>query len=243
MKKYDKALLIMNGQAGQKRTEDLLSSCMSIIVQQTNEVTVVLTEKPRHAESVCFDKGAEYDLVIIVGGDGTVHEVINGLSQIEGERPVVGIITSGTCNDLSRALYIPQNVIEATKLLFDGGHYPVDIVQANDRCFSDFLGVGLVVDTSENINGQMKGVFGKLSYYISALQQVQLTEPFEYKLSFGSEVIEGDAVLVLIANGNFIGTSMLPLSTIRMDDGELDVFVGKEAGYKLLKEYPSKIDG
>ncbi len=235
MKKYDNALLLINGNAGKKDINQTIGQIMGTLLNVIKQLTIMQTEEQGDAERLCEEFGQDYDLVIIHGGDGTVHECINGLAKLE-RRPIVAILPGGTCNDFSRSIGIPQNFQKAADAIKKGVTEGIDIIKANDRYYSNFLGIGLIVDTSENIDSNSKGVLGKLSYYISALKTVNSKQPFPFKVTVDSGVIEDEAVMILAVNGKSLGASRLPISSIKLNDGLLDLFIIKEAGMKLLKE-------
>ena len=87
------------------------------------------TVYPTHAVELARQAGEQgYEVVIAVGGDGTVHEVINGLMMIpEQQRPILGIVPVGSGNDFAHATGIPINTIEALKLALYGEPGQVDI--------------------------------------------------------------------------------------------------------------------
>ena len=68
----------------------------------------------------------EFDIVIACGGDGTLNEVVAGISQCE-KRPKLGLIPMGTTNDFARAVHIPRNVEEAINIIIKGDSIPVDV--------------------------------------------------------------------------------------------------------------------
>ncbi|WP_068776647.1 diacylglycerol kinase family protein [Paenibacillus sp. FJAT-26967] len=232
---FKKAILIHNGNAGQDETDNRLGAVIGSLAAGVGELVLVQTEKPGDAERICAERGEEFDVVFILGGDGTVHECVNGLADLASP-PVVGILPGGTCNDFSRALNLPQTLDQAAQALMQGTTRAVDIGRVNDRYFSNFLGVGLITDTSENINPQLKGKLGKLSYLISTFQTVTSADPFRFSLKYDGGAVEGEAVMIFVANGRFLGTQPLPLDADALVDGILDVAIIREAGLPLLKE-------
>ncbi|MEC0245310.1 YegS/Rv2252/BmrU family lipid kinase [Paenibacillus chitinolyticus] len=232
---FGKAILIHNGSAGQAETGTRLGAVIGPLAAGIGELTLVQTKEPGDAERICWERGEETDLVLVLGGDGTVHECVNGLAAL-ADPPVVGILPGGTCNDFSRALYIPQELDRAAETLMRGKTQTVDIGRANDRYFSNFFGIGLITDASVNINPQLKGMIGKLSYFISTLQTVTSADPFRFTLEHDSGQTGGEAVMLFVANGRFLGTRPLPLAPDALYDGVLDVAIIREAGLPLLKE-------
>ncbi|MGF2614244.1 diacylglycerol kinase family lipid kinase [Rossellomorea vietnamensis] len=235
MNRYKNALLIYNGKAGQDDMDATLGNCIGELSSCCDELTLYGTKDKSDAERVCREKGGSYELLIILGGDGTVHECINGLAELP-VRPKAAILPAGTCNDFSRSLRIPQDIKQAAQLIKHGGTEEIDIVKANDRYFSNFWGLGIIADASKNVNEAVKGVFGKLSYYLSAFQTLQEAKIFTVQAEIDGKAVEEEAVMVFVANGRFIGTSELPLPPQKYNDGVVDIFIIKEAGFKLLKE-------
>ncbi|EDL64207.1 diacylglycerol/lipid kinase family protein [Bacillus sp. SG-1] len=235
MNHYGKALLIYNGKAGQDDMDSTLGNCIGELSSCCDELTLYGTKSKSDAERICREKGGNFELIIILGGDGTVHECVNGLAEL-ADRPKTAILPAGTCNDLSRSLGISQDIRQAARLIKYGMTEKIDIVKANDRYFSNFWGVGIIADASQNVNEAVKGVFGKLSYYLSAFQTLQEAKNFTFKAEIDGKAVEEEAVMVFVANGRFIGTSELPLPPQKYNDGLVDIFIIKEAGFRLLKE-------
>ncbi|KIL52181.1 diacylglycerol/lipid kinase family protein [Jeotgalibacillus soli] len=233
---YKSGMLIYNGNAGQKEVKKTLSQIIGPITLAIPSLLLLKTEKPGDAERFCRQHGEQMDIVIVMGGDGTVHECVNGLAALE-TRPVVSILPAGTCNDFARALGLPLNSKQAAELIAaDSIERAVDIVKSNDRYFDNFWGTGLIAEASQNIDEQTKGTFGKLSYYVSAIKSLSDQDRFTFTLKMEDQKSEKEAVMILILNGGFIGTTEFPVSTIEIDDGLLDVLIVREAGFVLLKE-------
>lgn len=235
MAEFKKGILIYNGNAGQKDAEKTLGVCVPIISQHVEQLLLLQTKKPLDALEFCREHGEESDIVIILGGDGTVHECINGLGGL-ANRPVIAILPGGTCNDFSRTLGIPQNLRKAAECMFEGEVRGVDAAESTSGYFLNFWGIGLIAETSENINDTEKALLGRVSYFLSALRTIKSMKPFTFKLELDDRVIEDEAIMVLLANGRMIGTNELPYPDIQIDDGLADIFIIKEASFTVLKE-------
>ncbi|MFI2857208.1 diacylglycerol/lipid kinase family protein [Paenibacillus sp. JSM ZJ436] len=236
---YNRAMLIYNGKAGQQDWAGLLGSVSAIIAPAVRELLLYQTLKPGDGEQVCRERGEEFDLVFIMGGDGTVHECINGLARLQAP-PLIGIIPAGTCNDFARSLNLPPDPLLAAQQLLQGRHRYVDLGVAGDRVFTNFYGIGLITEASDNISSGLKGALGKISYFISTLQTVRSAEPFRYRLEWEGGTLEDEAVMIYVSNGRFLGTQPLPFPNNALEDGKLDVMVIREAGLPLLKELLSR---
>lgn len=239
MAKYKRAVLIYNGNAGQKDIRKALGECIPILSPAIEELLLLKTEGPGHAQELCSQYGESVELAIILGGDGTVHEGINGLCPLE-KRPMLAILPGGTCNDFARTLGIPQDIQKAAEAIISGTRVPIDAMEINGQYALNFLGVGLVTEASNNIKDSEKALLGKVSYYLSAMRTMREMEPFRYTIDCDGERFEGEAVMALAANGRFIGTNQLPFQNIEVDDGKVNVFIIKNTNLALVKEILAK---
>lgn len=152
------------------------------------------------------------------------------------KRPAVAILPGGTCNDFSRTLGIPQQMPRAAQMVIDGTEKKVDLIKAEDRYLLNFWGIGLIADTSNNINDKEKAVLGKISYFTSALRTLQQTEPFYVRIETEEENWEEEAVIVLVMNGHFIGTNKIDLPNASIDDGKAEILICRNTSFSALKE-------
>ncbi|AIC96412.1 lipid kinase [Shouchella lehensis G1] len=234
MTMYSKAMLIYNQAAGQGELEDLLKDIVPKLAPSIKEFTLYQTEKAGDTEALCVENGSKVDLILIMGGDGTVHECVNGLMQQAG-RPTVGILPTGTCNDLSRSLNCSK-LEDAVDAILAGQTTDIDIISQNDRYFSNFSGVGLITEASKEIEESTKESFGKLGYIISAIRSLKEPTPFSYEVTTNTGIKKsGEAVMIVAMNGQYIGTVGLFKDVISLNDGILHMIIVKEAGATLLK--------
>ncbi|MET3504177.1 diacylglycerol/lipid kinase family protein [Halalkalibacter oceani] len=230
-----KALLVYNAQAGQAKINDILKDITDVLAAEYRELTMVQTFQKGDGERICRERASDYDQLFIVGGDGTVHECINGLMDVT-KPPVVGIFPAGTCNDFSRTLGIPQTIAEAAGVIKAGQTLTCDIGSCNKRYFTNFVGLGLITTVSEETNSTLKNSVGKLSYFISALQSLKKAEPFSFALQTAEKVERsGEAVMILAMNGYSLGTANFHLPDSKLDDSLMELYIIQESGLKLLK--------
>ncbi|MBT2654640.1 YegS/Rv2252/BmrU family lipid kinase [Bacillus sp. ISL-18] len=233
--RFERALLIYNGNAGQKDMKQALAVSVPILLSSISNLMIVQTQRSGHAKELCQLHGPDVDLVIILGGDGTVHECINGLSNLD-HRPMIGILPAGTCNDFSRSLLIEQDIALAAKQIISCESMPVDVLKVDEQYCLNFWGTGLIAETSNNIRPTEKNHFGKVGYMLSAIRTMNKMDQFKYVLDIDGEKMEGEALLIIAANGNYIGTKRLPFKAVSYHDGLADVFIIKHTNLTLLRE-------
>lgn len=174
------------------------------------------------AAAEAADRG--FDIVIAAGGDGTLCEVINGLSP-KPVRPKLGIIPIGTTNDFARALGIPKNWEWACDLIVEQFTRKIDVGKANQQYFINIAGGGSLTELSYEVPSKLKTMIGQLAYYMKGLEKLPRLRPIE--LSIRSPHLEGDieAMLFLVANSNSVGGFERLAPDASLSDGLLDVIV------------------
>jgi YegS/Rv2252/BmrU family lipid kinase len=136
------ALLIVNPAARHGETQ----AVVPVIEQLLEGVlphTTVLTEAPGHARELAAASEG-HDLVVAVGGDGTVHEVLNGLMSLPtDQRPVLGILPTGSGNDTRRTYGVPEDLAQAVLTLASGEVHSFDVGMCNGLFFNNSFAAGL----------------------------------------------------------------------------------------------------
>src|SRR5690606_12125150 len=106
-----------------------------------------------------------FDLIVAVGGDGTLNEVVAGVSKFEN-RPKIGLIPMGTTNDFARAVHIPRDITKAVDIIIQGDSVPVDVGMMNDRYFINIAGGGRITELTYEVPSKLKTVLGQMAYYL-----------------------------------------------------------------------------
>lgn len=195
-------MLIVNPSSGKEEALDHVEEIKSILRERTYQVEVAQTEKELDAtkfcQSACRDK---YDLVVSMGGDGTLNEVINGMVNQE-HRPILGIIPLGTVNDFARALNIPLEPRQAVEVLNSEQTISVDIGRFNDRHFVNIFAVGAVAEATYEVTPEQKTKFGSLAYVLEGFKTLTSHKCYPLRIEHDHGVWEGDSFLFLAALTN-----------------------------------------
>lgn len=178
------------------------------------------------AASEAVERG--YDLIIAAGGDGTLNEVVNGMSG-HANRPALGVLPMGTSNDFARALGIPKRWQSAVDLIVKRHSRPVDIGLADDSYFINIAGGGFLTDLSYEVPSRLKTMIGQLAYYVKGFEKITHFRPTNLRISAeGHEDIEGEFMLFLIANSPSIAGFEKLAPQAMPDDGLFDVLAMKK---------------
>ncbi|HYJ12627.1 MAG TPA: diacylglycerol kinase family protein [Thermomicrobiales bacterium] len=185
---------------------------------------VFMTEHAGHASELATSQAAWADVLVAVGGDGTVGEVA-GVARVTNK--VLGIIPGGSTNIIARELGIPTNVQQAVRLMFHSqGRISLDAGICGDRTFLHMAGMGIDSLLFELADANLKRKVGWMAYLPAAMKA--LTRPMAtYTIRTAErDMVNVKSPLVLIANGRSIIAPQFRLdSRIRFDDGKLDVAV------------------
>ncbi|SDN74799.1 diacylglycerol/lipid kinase family protein [Alkalicoccus daliensis] len=229
-------VVIYNNKAGNAKKAQLLQEIEAVLQESVKELTFYQPESEEDLKEYLADDSRSFQYVWIMGGDGTVHASIDALRK-RTITPVICILPAGTCNDFARSLGLPINPVEAARVSLQKKVKNIDIGVYNGSIFSNFLGIGVIADTSENINESAKDTVGRLSYFMSAIRTLGSADNFQYDVTIDGEKYNGEAVMILVSNGKFLGTTPLPAEDIDLQDGKLDVFFMKGTGGELFREW------
>lgn len=232
----DQALVIINPKAGNGNLVNSLKDILPELSMKYNDLKILHTKKEGDAKELCRQYGEFVSTVIVFGGDGTVFECTNGLAPLH-KRPTLAIIPGGTCNDFSRTLGIPQNIKQAVQTIVQGYTTHVDVAQANEHYFLNFLGMGLVEEVSNNIDPNEKSLFGKLGYYLSTIRTLKEADTFNVSVTIDGQQYNEELVVLLIGNGEYIGGMSSFIPNVSYNDGILDILMVKNTDLQTLKEF------
>ncbi|MFP7484561.1 diacylglycerol kinase family lipid kinase [Priestia filamentosa] len=227
------AALILNPNAGNGKIKKELQHIKEIIESTYAPLSVYETKREGDGARLVKEIESKVDLIIGAGGDGTIHELINAMCKLE-TRPLFAVLPGGTCNDFSRGIGMDQNIIKAAQQIATGRVEKVDIGKSEHQYFSNFWGIGLINEVSENIEEDSKARFGKLSYYMSTAKTITNIEPFYVEIEGDGEEFKGEAVMVVVGNGAFTGGLRPFFPKNHLQDSCLDVLVVTESNVQTF---------
>jgi diacylglycerol kinase (ATP) len=198
------------------------------ITEQHGGVDWSGTVYPGHAIELAKQAGEQgYDMVVAMGGDGTVHEVINGIMQIpEDKRPVLGVVPVGSGNDFAHGINVSRKPTEALTCALDGKASPVDLGLMTDEhqrkeYFDNTLGIGFgaVVTIRSHRLPLLRGF---LMYLTSVIQTIILDHnPMTMQIEMDDQKWEQSVIYLVLCNGPREGGGFLIAPEAKIDDGIL----------------------
>lgn len=192
-------------------------------------------------------------LLVAVGGDGTVHEVANGILLSDDlNEPTIGIISTGTGGDFIRSTGIDRDYVKACSSLIGTRRRLIDVGvvkyrkegQSHSRFFINSSGVGFDAAVAETSNRLPKFLGGTIPYVIGLLKSLANYQNKSITISTGDKTESRRVLSVVVANGCYFGGGMRVAPLAAIDDGLLDIItVGDMGKLELLKAFPTIYKG
>jgi diacylglycerol kinase (ATP) len=204
------------------------------------------SREPGHLRELAreaVDGGAE--LVVAVGGDGTVMEAVNGLAGSDAE---LAIVPRGSGGDFCRTFGIPRGIEAASRVALDGAIRAIDLGRASYRAwsgepeeahFANVASAGMSGAIAQRANATTKSFGGRVSYLWATLAVFSRWRTSEVRVSVDGESRSGAMNDVIVANARYFGGGMLITPDARVDDGLFDVLlIGDVTKAELVRTMP-----
>ncbi len=172
--------------------------------------------------------------IVVVGGDGTLHEVLNGIREPAACR--LGIVPSGTGNDFAEAAKIPLKAEQAVENILDGEAKETDFLVIGGRRCMNIGGLGMDVDVLVRCKkGRIKG---KIKYLLSLLQSLFAFKGYKITIESGERTETRKALIAVACNGTQIGGGIRICPASVIDDGKIDVMaVDCSSKWQIVKAF------
>jgi diacylglycerol kinase (ATP) len=192
-----------------------------------------VSERPGHlAELAAEAAAAGATAIVVVGGDGTVHEVVDGLARAgASDRVELGLIPFGTGRDFARSLRIPRRLDDALEVVRGGRVRTVDIGRATYASdngevvahFANFAGAGISGAIADRANRTTKAFGGRLSFIWATLAVFTRWQPTEMTVEIDGERRQVLLLEALAMNGDYTAGGMWVAPEASLEDGTFDV--------------------
>ena len=210
-----KLLFFVNPNAGHAEIRSSLMEVLQVFTIGGYDVTVHPTRAPRDLTETIKEMGADYDLIVCTGGDGTLNEAVNGMMALE-KRPPLGYIPSGTVNDVASTLGLSRDPVTAAQDIMHGKSFHMDIGQLGKRYFAYVAAFGLFTGVPYETPQEDKRVLGRLAYFFNGVRA---------HCEVNGEELEADILDGLVCSTMSVGGFKAPSGTlgIALDDGQAEV--------------------
>ncbi len=234
-----------NGRAGRNRRQ--IESTLR--ARLPFDFNVALTERQGHATQLARQAAERCDRIVVLGGDGTLNEVVNGLIEedwLVNPNLALGMIRYGTGGDFARGLGLPTKLEDAVDRLASGTVREVDVAKVtfrtpggeeSKRYFINEAEIGMGAAVCEAVNRQSKRFGGSISFMRAILTTMLRYRDQTVRISFGGAPAETLLINnVWLANGAYSGGGIRSAPRARLDDRLLDIVIvkGSNPVQKLL---------
>lgn len=221
--KTEKIFLIVNQYAGHKEGAKAVEIVIPFLRKNGCIVEFACTESPGHATELASKASADgFDLVVAVGGDGTVNEVAQGLI---GTNTPMGIVPMGSGNGLARELGISMNMRKSAHTLIEGKTLHLDVCKLNDQRFLCTSGIGFDAQIADLMSkGSSRGF---LRYIQLVVKESIFHKSLNIKMKIDGKLVEQAVFLMTFANASQFGNNAYIAPSASMTDGLIDVVVVK----------------
>jgi YegS/Rv2252/BmrU family lipid kinase len=236
-------MVIVNPNAGSGKGKRDWSIISALLKKYGISYKFTFTECPKHAIGLteeCIQNGCRN--IIVVGGDGTLNEVVNGVFSQDNCPPaeiVLAMIAVGTGNDWGKMFGIPHSYEESIKIISNRKVRPQDVgivefingTRQEKRYFLNIAGMGFDALVVQRTNRQKEaGKSGKAIYLMNLLRSLMIYKPTKIELAIDEQTISRDIFTISVGIGRYSGGGMLQTPFAIPDDGLFDITIIKKIG-------------
>lgn len=241
---------IVNKVSGNGKGYKTWKKIEKILEKKQVNYEVFFSERPKHATEIARNlvQDKRTKIVVAVGGDGTIHDVANGLA---GSAVPLGCIPAGSGNDFARGLQISIDYEEALEKILTGEQRKIDIATIGGQCCMTVVGIGFDGQVAKTTNESMYKKWlnwlglGSLTYVFSLVEVMRCYKPVTIMLHIDGKKQEFTNVwLIAVANCPYYGGGMKICPDARCDDGLLDLCIVHDISkWELLRVFPRVYKG
>ena len=236
-----KMQFIINPLAGHGNYKQIIHDIETIFSKSGFHYDIAIPSCQGEATLLAKEHAVNHDIVVAVGGDGTINEVLNGLI---GTDVIFGIIPTGTGNGIAREFGLPLRPKEACKTILNGHTKWIDVGNADGRYFMGFAGTGfdaMIARFAGELRGPFRGIW---VYFYAGFMVFHRYKPQLLRIKIGSESIEVRPLLVAIANTKRYGGRALIAPDATTDDGLFDIcIISSMNALSLIRHLPKLFNG
>lgn len=219
-----KVYIIANPSSGKKQAEEYSEIAQNLFEEKGQPAKVKLTQKKEDISSFAAEAcDANYDTIIIMGGDGTVSELIHSLKDKQN-KPNIGIIPTGTVNNIARGLGIDTNLNRAVEGLVNSVEKVIDVGRINDQLFLSSVSAGSIPENVWEVTDEQKEKYGPIAYLIEGMKSLNNKEVYSFEIEIDGEKQDIDLTLLIIGVSNSVLGISNFFNTATYDDGKLHMF-------------------
>ena len=215
-------LLITNPASGKGTIKRDLCKIIKNFKKAKFRVDLKYTKIDYGAAQIVMNYDKDCDVIIVLGGDGTLNEVVTGLTKAN-KKIKVGFIPIGTTNDFAKSLKIKKNRIELSKTILEKNIKDCDTGKMNDKYFNYVAAFGVFTETSYATSREQKKKFGRLAYIFNGIKELFKIRKHKAKIYADDMVIADDFIYGGVSNSKSIaGFELYGNDEVDLSDGKFE---------------------
>ncbi len=235
---------IVNPVSGNGRTRRILPHVVRLAKTLGMNFDVEITQAPQHATELAREHSSEFDIIVAVGGDGTVNEVAAGTLR---SGAAMGVIPTGTGNDFIRAVGRLKNLHDYFQRLIAGKVKALDVgvltISNDDLIFVNGIGIGFDAEVARE-SLRVHRLRGLSRYFYSVVRTLYRYKAAQMRIRLDERIVEGKTYLAAIGNGISAGGGFLLTPDALLDDGLLDACIVSDVSIpRVIQVIPSVLAG
>ncbi|MGT2667143.1 diacylglycerol/lipid kinase family protein [Streptococcus rifensis] len=239
--------VLYNPESGSGDKQALVSELEAYLLSQgflSENISLVGTESAQHAfEMAKYATLAGIDLVVTMGGDGTINKIAAGIYE-GGGTSCLGIIPSGTVNNFAKALNLPMDRQAAIRNLLEGEVRSVDLAQVNEDYMISSLTLGILADIAVDVSQEEKRQFGPLAFLKNAYKIIRRNRNYYLNLVTNDAERQIKTKFLLITMTGSVAGQVHFDRGARPDDGLMSVYLLSDFRFwQVLRYLPSFVKG
>lgn len=226
-----KCLFIINPTSGRQNMTSTLEKIVGKLILKNivHQIDTYYTKGQNDAFAYTKElKAKQYDFIVVVGGDGTVNEVIGGLIESKSDIPLA-IIPSGTVNDFATYLKLPKSADNFVSMIENFETQAVDIgcIAHQHQYFANVVAGGAFSDISLHVSKSQKAKLGSLAYYLEGLLSIPelFTTSIDLTIKADGKEFKENAIIFFVSNTKSVGGFKQIASHADVSDGYFDTLI------------------
>lgn len=223
-----KLLLIMNPVAGTRRANKFLTEMLVDISNANYEYNIQVTTPTRDAETIACEMAGDCDIVVCIGGDGTLNATVAGCMQ-HSKVPCIGYIPAGSANDFASGLGLSLNPRIALDNILNGEEHTMDVGMFNGKPFVYTASLGIFTKTAYNTPRELRQNLGYLAYVLAGAKELSDIKSYHLKIKSDDRMMDGDYIFGGMCNAKRVGGGVIKFTDemVDLNDGLMEVILVK----------------
>lgn len=218
-----KLLFVFNPHSGKGLIKNSLVDIVDTMVKADYEVTIYTTQCQGDATNKVREEAKNFDLIVCSGGDGTLDEVVTGMSESGCDKPI-GYIPAGSTNDFANSLGIPKDMVKAAASAVSGEAFPCDVGYFNGDTFVYVAAFGLFTAVSYQTDQHLKNILGHAAYILEGAKHLHDIPSYVMQVEYDGIQFQDKFIFGMITNSVSVGGFKgMTGDDVKLDDGVFEV--------------------